>query len=224
MDDRFDWSTSKIIEKEYYPEDMLEHARYADFLTRFLVSQGFDKSREVGEQEKNYVLNLNSAWGSGKTYFLRRWAEDLKAHYPVVYVDAWKKDYSDDPLMTVVSAIISCLSAQAGKDQDSVIKSKLPRKILGLLKAAAPGAASAFGKRYFGIDPVALMTAKDDEELGHFNDSEGNPVQDENGNALDMGAAASQAVKYLIDEHEAKTEAIESLKTAVKQWSGLWLV
>lgn len=204
----FDWSSSTKIDGEYYPEDMLGHQRYAEFLTRFLVSQGFDASRETEDQERSYVLNLNSAWGSGKSYFLRRWAENLEDYHPVVYVDAWKKDYSDDPLLTTISAIVHCLSEQAG---DSAIREKLPRKMLGLLKAAAPGAVSAFGKRYFGIDPIALMTADDEGDIGKT-------IEDENGDDIDMGAAASSAVKYLIEEHEAKSEAVDSLKKSVRQW------
>jgi hypothetical protein len=41
---------------------------------------------------------------------------------------------------------------------------------------------------------------------------------DSDGKPLDMGAAASKAVKYLLDEHEAKSKAIESLKGSVYQW------
>ena len=33
-----------------------------------------------------------------------------------------------------------------------------------------------------------------------------------------MSFAASEAVKYLLDEHEAKSLAIESLKTSVFEW------
>ena len=215
---KFDWSECISIDQKKYPADMLEHAKYAEFLTRFLVSQGYDDSREGEERERNYVLNLNSAWGSGKSYFLRRWANNLKQHYPVVYVDAWQKDYSDDPLMTVISAIIDCLCEQAGKGKASEIKNNVPKKMLGLLKAAAPGAASAFGKRYLGIDPVALMNADNDDELGNLRDSDGKEITDENGEPINMGAAAAQAVRYLLDEHEAKTKAIGNLKVNVYQW------
>ncbi|MCJ2375661.1 hypothetical protein LNL84_02330 [Vibrio sp. ZSDZ34] len=64
-DIKFNWSASIEIDGEHFPEDMLGHVRYAEFLTRFLVSQGFDESREGEDRERNYVLNLNSAWGSG---------------------------------------------------------------------------------------------------------------------------------------------------------------
>ncbi|PSV98275.1 KAP family P-loop NTPase fold protein [Photobacterium iliopiscarium] len=206
-----DWSEGKTIDDEFFPEDKLGRVKYATFLTKLLASQGFDKSRNDADQKRNYVLNLNSEWGAGKTYFLKRWSEDIKDHYPVVYVDAWKKDYSDDPLMTVISSIIEQLRKQAGKDKESP-EFKVPRKLIGLLKAAAPGIGRGLFKKYIGIDPVMIMNADDD------NESLGEISTDENGNPIDMSFAASEAVKYLIDEHDAKSAAIESLKKSVFEW------
>ncbi|WP_434471406.1 hypothetical protein [Aeromonas veronii] len=42
---------------------------------------------------------------------------ELKAHYPTVYIDAWQQDFSDDPLLTVISSIIEQLKAEAGSTQ-----------------------------------------------------------------------------------------------------------
>ena len=213
-----DWSKGLMIENDFFPEDKLGRVRYATFLTKLLASQGFDKARDADDQKRNYVLNLNAEWGAGKTYFLKRWSEDIKEHYPVAYVDAWKKDYSDDPLMTVISSIIEQLRKQAGKDKDST-EFKVPRKLIGLLKAAAPGIGRGLFKRYVGIDPVAVMNAdNDNENIGSIRGEDGEDLADENGKPIDMSFAASEAVKYLIDEHDAKSAAIESLKTSVFEW------
>nr|WP_244292159.1 P-loop NTPase fold protein [Vibrio cidicii] len=215
---KLDWSQGLKIENDFFPEDKLGRVRYATFLTKLLASQGFDKARDTGDQKRNYVLNLNAEWGAGKTYFLKRWSEDIKEHYPVVYIDAWKKDYSDDPLMTVISSIIEQLRKQAGKDKNS-IEFKVPRKLIGLLKAAAPGVGRGLFKRYVGIDPVVIMNADDDNEnIGSIKGKDGKDLVDENGQPIDMSFAASEAVKYLIDEHDAKSAAIESLKTSVFEW------
>ncbi|ABE56801.1 KAP P-loop [Shewanella denitrificans OS217] len=211
-----DWSEGIEIEKAFFPEDKLGRVRYATFLTKLLASQGFDKARAEGDQKRNYVLNLNAEWGAGKTYFLKRWSEDIKEYYPVVYVDAWKKDYSDDPLMTVIASIIEQLRKQAGKDKDSP-EFKVPRKLIGLLKAAAPGIARGLFKRYVGIDPVEVMNA-DNDNIGSIKGEDGENLTDVNGKPIDMGFAASEAVKYLIDEHDAKSAAIENLKTSVFEW------
>ncbi|MCG9729169.1 KAP family NTPase [Shewanella sp. Isolate13] len=213
-----DWSKGVKIENSFFPEDKLGRVKYATFLTKLLEVQGFDKARSKADQKRNYVLNLNAEWGAGKTYFLKRWAEDIKEYYPVVYVDAWKKDYSDDPLMTVVSSIIGQLREQAGKDKDS-IEFKVPRKLIGLLKAAAPGIGRGLFKRYVGIDPVEVMNSDNaNEQIGTIKGEGGEDLLDKNGKPIDMSFAASEAVKYLIDEHDAKSAAIESLKVSVFEW------
>lgn len=63
------------------------------------------------------------------------------------------------------------------------------------------------------------MNADDDNEnLGSIKGENGKDLVDENGKPIDMSFAASEAVKYLIDEHDAKSAAIESLKTSVFEW------
>lgn len=203
------WNDDITIKNEYFPADRLDRSKYADFLTNMLASQGYVTKGDGELEKRNYVLNLNSEWGSGKTYFLKRWKDSIKGNFPVVYVDAWKQDYSDDPLMTVISSVITQLRSQAGKSEDDPLF-KVPRKIIGLLKAAAPGLARGLAKRYLGIDPVAIMKADQNEELMVLDSS-----TDEN---IDMGIAASKMVKHLFDEHSSKQIAIDSLKKSVEEW------
>ena len=203
-----DWSGPLSLENsnEYFPADQLDRAKYAKFLTHFLASKGMNSQSE----KHNYVLNLNAEWGSGKSYFLRRWAEDLKNTYPVVYVDAWKQDYSDDPLMTVISSMINQLREQAGKDAEDPLF-KTPRKLIGLLKAAAPSIARGLATKYLGVDPVKIIQQGDNEDIGET-------VKDSTGKEIDMGLAASKMVEHLLSEHDAKSSAISSLKVNVEQW------
>jgi hypothetical protein len=201
MPDRIslNWSSETIINEDTFPRDTLGRVKYADFLTQLLVGQGYDETRPEGDEKRNYVLNLNSEWGSGKTYFLKRWSHDLKAHFPVVYIDAWQQDYSDDPLMTAISSIIKQLRVQAGMPESSP-KFQLPKKALGLLKAAAPGFARSMAKRYLDMDLAAFLQADDDSELKDAKDSEGNPI--------DLSELASTMVKQLIDEHDGKRKPL----------------
>jgi hypothetical protein len=209
----FNWTSKLEIKSkdsphqvlETFTEDKLERAKYAKFLTKYLKSTSY---YDATDTYSNYVLNLNSEWGAGKSYFLRRWANDLEVKHPVVYIDAWKQDYSEDPLMTVISSMISQLKDQAPK---SVGAFKPPKKLIGLLKAAAPAIARGITKRYLGIDPVKIMES--DNEM----DQE-DPIVDEKGKSIDMGLAASKIVGHLISEHDAKSKAIESLKVTVGQW------
>ncbi|MBE7214908.1 KAP family NTPase [Shewanella benthica] len=190
-----------------FPEDKLDRQKYAKFIVKFLADQGYNSTEGTPH---NYVLNLNSEWGSGKTYFLKRLSVDLKDYYPTVYIDAWAQDYSEDPLMTVISSMIKQLRVQAGKSEDDPLF-KAPRKLVGLLKAVAPAVARGLSKRYLGIDPAMIMDAADETGL------ESDEVDDK-GKPIDMGIAASKLVSHLIKEHDAKANAIDSIKINVKEW------
>jgi hypothetical protein len=83
----------------YIPSDKLDRSKYAKFLTDFLASR----------KNESYVMNLNAEWGAGKTYFLQRWFHEIKGAHPATYIDAWKNDFSEYPLLTVISAITETL-------------------------------------------------------------------------------------------------------------------
>ena len=72
---------------------------YANFLTNALVAD-----------HGNFVLNVNGAWGSGKSFFVNRWAEQLRqAGHPVVEFNAWENDSVEDPLAPLIASLIDSL-------------------------------------------------------------------------------------------------------------------
>jgi predicted KAP-like P-loop ATPase len=78
---------------------------YATFLTNALIA-------DPGP----FVLNVNGAWGSGKTFFVKRWAADLRMQgYPVVEFNAWENDAEADPLTCLLAECISSLSEHLDK-------------------------------------------------------------------------------------------------------------
>ncbi|WP_255494564.1 P-loop NTPase fold protein [Agarivorans sp. Alg241-V36] len=65
----------------------LKRKSYGDFLSNYIT----------GERD-GFVLNLNGAWGTGKTEFLKRfYTKLLRKQHPVIYIDAWESDFSKDP-------------------------------------------------------------------------------------------------------------------------------
>jgi len=190
-----EWKSSIVIDGVSYCPDHLDRAKYALFLTSFLNSQDLSKP---------YVLNLNSGWGTGKTYFLKRWAEDLKRRHPVVYIDAWKDDHSDDPFMTVVSAIISSLRELTDKPEDSFL-SKSCENGWSLLKAMGPMMVGAAAKKYLG---------KDLDELLSFDEENSPDIHKE------VGDAAAKMAQFLISAHEKKSASVKALKLDILGWIG----
>lgn len=183
----FDWEKSIVwngpgtIEgvQDTLAGDRLDRARYAEFLTDYLATEG---------KQRNYVLNLNAEWGAGKTWFIKRWYMELKQHYPTVYIDAWQQDFSDDPLLTVISSIIEQLRDAAGNKL--AVPDGIKSKLLGLLKVG--------GK-------LVLKSAIKKAGL-------------EDGDFSVEGEDADKLVDTLCSNHKERYESIQYLKQEIRQW------
>ena len=66
-------------------------------------------SRLVEALDSPTVIALDGDWGSGKSHFLKLWVgahkHQFKGQAEVVYFDAFKEDFLDDPLVSLVAAI-----------------------------------------------------------------------------------------------------------------------
>lgn len=80
------------LESYNFDNCKLNRGEYAQFLINYITNE-----------HDGFVLNLDGSWGSGKTEFLKRFYTTLiYNNYPAIYIDAWKSDFSKEPL-TVVS-------------------------------------------------------------------------------------------------------------------------
>lgn len=180
-DDAVQWDGPGAIagSEEILSADRLDRARYAEFLTNHLAAEG---------KQRNYVLNLNAEWGAGKTWFIKRWYMELKAHYPTVYIDAWQQDFSDDPLLTVISSIIDQLRDATGNKV--AIPDGIKSKLLGLLKVG--------GK----------LVLKSAIKKAGWEDSDFSVE----------GEDADKLVDTLCSNHKERYESIQYLKQEIRQW------
>ena len=124
----------------------VRNCKYSDWLQEYTFDNCKLNRKEYGEFLSNYikgehdgfVLNLNGAWGTGKTEFLRRLYTHLTNEgHPTIYIDAWESDFSEVPLSVVASELINQLSIinhNIGSDLD---------KLKGLLGKALKGAVIA---------------------------------------------------------------------------------
>ncbi|KAA8727810.1 KAP family P-loop NTPase fold protein [Ewingella americana] len=140
----WDWSEEVQYLNETLPPDNLDRAKYAKFLYEVAAKRG---------ETSNLVININAEWGAGKTHFTRRLAQTIQEKHPTVYVDAWKQDFSDDPLL----AIFSCISEQLGNQSDKFISlmKKTEKKVGILLKGVAPAVVQGIIKKTTGIDDIS---------------------------------------------------------------------
>lgn len=131
---------------------------YGEFLASFLA----------GEID-GFVLNLNGKWGTGKTEFLRRlYTLFCKKNHPVLYIDAWESDFTDDPLLVVASELLNQIKAFLAVDGSDL--DKIKKLVAKLIKGTAIVAGSLAGKAVLddagaGREFVKQFTDEEGEKL-----------------------------------------------------------
>ena len=136
------------MEVSTFDEDLFGHLdAFATRLERFIAVEHRFVSGSL-------VISLNARFGSGKTTFLKMWADKLNkregsTNTPlVVQVNAWNDDYCGDPFVSLVTAILEALEC---KNEDT-------RKIRNAAKDAAwflTGLGGQVIQKFTGIDAVA---------------------------------------------------------------------
>ena len=76
-----------------------------------------DEVVKTTNAKSQYVIGLDAPWGSGKTFFLRKWEAHLNAMKPTpvvpVFVNAWENDFAyESSLPTLETQTSPCLLAE----------------------------------------------------------------------------------------------------------------
>lgn len=103
--------TKPICFKNEEMEINKENIWERDLFSRNKVAEDFTKI--ITSIEQPFVLSINSSYGSGKTFFLKRWAEELKQKgETVVFFNAWDCDFVEKPLLPFLYNFIEQLKEQ----------------------------------------------------------------------------------------------------------------
>lgn len=161
---------------KHWEGDLLGRQEDAVFLIDFLTRRHAERKKAAIKGA--YVLNVNAEWGFGKTYFLRGLAEELRANHPVVFIDAWKNDFTDDPYTMVISeidAFFQPIIERTGETEGKRFKSaySVVKQHGGkLLAIAIKGAAKRGAEKLIGggVDEAAALFDRATQE-GQFGDA-----------------------------------------------------
>ncbi|MFC7291683.1 KAP family P-loop NTPase fold protein [Hirschia litorea] len=94
----------RVITPWTQPEDLLDRKKDADFLENYFHNSMSDIVSP--HSRGSFVINLKGQWGTGKSYFLRNFAAQLRnSKHKVVEFDAWQADSNIDPLISLIAAI-----------------------------------------------------------------------------------------------------------------------
>lgn len=88
-----------------WSDDLLLRKGSANFLEKTINAQSKNP-----HQTSALCLAIDGDWGTGKSFFIERWRNDLASQGRcVVHFDAWTNDLSDDPLVGFISEISAAL-------------------------------------------------------------------------------------------------------------------
>ncbi len=124
----------KVPKEDPFKYDRLDRKEPVEVLTHL-----------VGSIEGSCVLAIDAAWGNGKTTFLELWSRHLRNNqFPVVDLNAWETDYTEEPF-TVLSieltdglkqhadkAVVNCV-LEGAIDIGRILTPRLLRLALGIV-------------------------------------------------------------------------------------------
>ncbi|MCY4618717.1 MAG: P-loop NTPase fold protein [Chloroflexi bacterium] len=78
-----------------WTDDELDRQKIANRLTKV-----------IEDQEAPFVISLDGRWGTGKTFLLKRWRQELQnKQFQAIYFNAWEDDFCDDPLLSIIGQL-----------------------------------------------------------------------------------------------------------------------
>ena len=198
------WNEEIKIDGVTYPADQLNRKQDAELLTKILVRRS-NSTREK-PNKSSYVINVNAEWGAGKTYFVKRWAKDLKHEHPVVYIDAWSNDFMDSPIITVLAEIQDQLLETINKSHLTQAKRRSFKNI-GI--SVLPKILAALVKRYGGFDIEDLFVDENPDTC--------TSPSTQNNKSLDLSAAMEAMTTQAFKEHSDYKKGVKELKDTIKE-------
>ncbi|WP_425642204.1 KAP family P-loop NTPase fold protein [Marinomonas gallaica] len=117
------------------------------------LAKRFTQYLNTRDTEKHaFPVNLNGAWGTGKTFFVDNWKLLVEQQGHIgIKIDAWESDYLDDPLTIIIAEIIEQLKERCNDLQFHEQEKKVANALVQL-KSALPAIAKALIGIFLGKD------------------------------------------------------------------------
>jgi hypothetical protein len=166
-------------------QDTQAFAKCATGIKRKQLAERFTqylKSRNT--KDNAYVVNLNGAWGTGKTYFVTEWKKLVEEQgHIAIKIDAWESDYLNDPLAIIIAELLEQIKSNI-KDHNPKFRNaerNVASAIFNMGKSMLPIGSKIVGKHLLGeaatneiLDLIAAATGsatnhkalKDDLNIG----------------------------------------------------------
>ena len=125
----------EINVQDPWSDDVLHRAEFAKALTNL-----------VRGENASLIVSLHGHWGTGKTFFLKRWQKELlNKRFHSVYINAWNDDFGDDPLASIIGQLSDQVSDGKFKCTITQIRKHAGRFISGVVAVVKGTTGMDFG-------------------------------------------------------------------------------
>ena len=94
-------------------DDVLGRAEIAEKLTNLIQHQSLP-----------LTISIHGSWGTGKTFMLKRWQQDLENQkFKAIYYNAWEDDFCDDPLLSIIGQVWQYFEKDKGSKVNRLVES-----------------------------------------------------------------------------------------------------
>ena len=176
-------------------EDKLNRKEEISFLINYLTKRFELKTKDP------FVLNINAPWGYGKTFFLKSLKEELEKEHEVIYFDAWKNDFTKEPLLAFFSEINNSLE----KYLKAYNKTKKPF-LNSIFKSSLPILISVLTKHLTGLSLEQF------DELLSEDEQEDRNKEFKDDTKTTLSSIMSKTTELALKEHSTIKKSIKEFK------------
>jgi hypothetical protein len=197
---------------DVWKDDLLGRKQDAEFLYNFLIGQV--EKRETQGRIGSYVINIDSDWGGGKTFFLERFAKDIAGRgHMVVEINAWRDDYAEDPYIAIMAAIDRAFAPYTSKGSKVKSAWDTAKKSGGAIAVRVSGSIlKNLAKKTLGVDADEIAEVVADEVGGS------ELVSDVLADGLQEGGV--QIEKFFDDSLDALVDGFNRTNAAMTDFRG----
>lgn len=206
---------------EIWTGDLFDRKEEAKDLIGYLESVATRPA--VRDEGHAHVLAVDTSYGQGKSYFLRRLARHMAQEHAVAFVDAWVDDLEDQPMVALVATLDQALQPWVLKhpelgDKMTEFRSKAGRvaKIVGvgLAKRAASFVIMGSGAEALGDEMSKAGDVVKDLGKDSLKDAANDVVDDV---TAGFGARMATSMELRIARFREGQAAIADMKAGLSQ-------
>lgn len=182
----------ELIDESPFQGDVFNRTALAEKLSGYL-----DRLKD------GCVIAIDAPWGEGKTWFGRNWKASLdqKGH-KTIYVDAFERDYIEDPFTLLCSEVLATFDAASQDPVGDSLKDASLKLGKALMPLAAKLSINALGRVLLGTPDIS----KDVAEFGQKLDEK-------------LADATEKYVASRISEADSEKKSVQAFREALTEFA-----